>query len=323
MLVLATGLGVAAAGLVFSVVDRYAGNVERIEGVFDGLDESSRPDPMPTADGATGPLTFLLVGSDSRLVAAAGQLPDARSDVLMLLRLSADRGNVQVISIPRDSWVMVPGHGMAKINAAYAWGGPALLIETVEALTDIRIDHFGAIDFTGFQTIIDAVGGIDVEVAQTTDSRGVTFTAGTNHLNGAEALIYARQRYDLPRGDLDRVQRHQQVLRAVLIELREHDFFGDLDASDELFLALTSSLRVDDELSNLDLVDLLLGLRNIDGPDVGFLTAPVLGLGREGAQSVVYLNIARSAQLWSYLAADQLAAHLGEFAADALPVSSR
>lgn len=270
-LVLATVLGVAAAGLFFSAVERYAGNIERIEGVFAGLDESGRPDPVAAPDGSNAPLTFLLVGSDTRISLAAGELPDARSDVLILVRFSADRQNVQVISIPRDSWVLVPGHGMAKINAASAWGGPSLLIQAVEAFTDVRIDHFGAIDFAGFRSIIDALGGSTSKSPRPSSSRGVTFNEGINHLDGTQALIYVRQRYDLPRGELDRVQHHQEVLSAVFTEMHRHNMFADLNASDDLFLALTSSLRVDDQLSNLDLVDLLYGLRDVREEDIDFI----------------------------------------------------
>ena len=81
---------------------------------------------------------------------------------MMLVHIPADRASVQVMSIPRDSWVAVPGHGDAKINAAYSWGGPTLMIQTVEQLTGVRIDHIALTDFNSFVGITDALGGVEI-----------------------------------------------------------------------------------------------------------------------------------------------------------------
>ena len=102
-----------------------------------------------------------------------GEDPDGRSDAIMIARFSADRQHAQLISIPRDSWVDIPGHGMNKINASYAFGGPTLLIQTVEQLTQVRIDHYVAIDFDGLIQVTDDLGGVDVVVAETTQQRPV------------------------------------------------------------------------------------------------------------------------------------------------------
>ena len=134
----------------------------------------------------------------------------------MLASVAADRTSAAVVSIPRDSWVTIPGHGQNKINAAYAFGGPSLLTQTVEQLTGVRVNHFAIVDFAGFQALVDSVGGIDVQVAQTTSDRGVTFRQGMNHLDGADALVYVRQRHGLPNGDLDRAHREQNALKAWL-----------------------------------------------------------------------------------------------------------
>lgn len=151
-------------------------------------------------------MTFLLVGTDSRSAAsttgedATGPsfVPGAqRSDVVMLAQVSADRQSARVVSIPRDSWVEIPGRGRGKVNAAYSWGGAALLVATVEKLTGVRVDHFAVIDFAGFRSVVDAVGGVDVGVAARTASAGVTSQAGVNHLDGDAALVYVRQRHEL------------------------------------------------------------------------------------------------------------------------------
>jgi len=177
---LALVLTVAVAGAFWLVVDRYAGNVDRIGDVFAGVPDRPAPSTSPTGT----PVTFLFVGSDTRGHPASGTDPDGRSDAIMIARLSGDRRHAQVISVPRDSWVPIPGHGTSKINASYAWGGPSLLIQTVEQLTGIRIDHYVAIDFDGIAQVTDTLGGVDVQVAETTTNGPYTFTAGVNHITG-------------------------------------------------------------------------------------------------------------------------------------------
>ncbi|WP_306961068.1 LCP family protein [Streptomyces afghaniensis] len=146
-------------------MNHYADRVQRITDAFPHVREKERPVKPESAKGA---LNFLLAGVDSRSdLPTTGResktdlwRPGAqRTDTLMLLHLAADRHTAFVVAIPRDSWVPIPGHGRAKINAAFSWGGPPLLINTVERLTGIRIDHFGVIDWHGFRSLTDAVGG--------------------------------------------------------------------------------------------------------------------------------------------------------------------
>ncbi|MCQ0006454.1 LCP family protein [Actinomadura madurae] len=157
------GLG----GLVWQRQSSYNGNIDRIKGVMPD-DGAKRPGPN-----VAGTENWLLVGSDSRAEAATtgegnqvwkpGQ---QRTDTIMLLHLPADRKKAYIISFPRDSWVEIPGYGRQKINAAFSFGGPKLLIETMESLTGIRVDHFGAIDFEGFKSMTDALGGVTVNIKQ-------------------------------------------------------------------------------------------------------------------------------------------------------------
>lgn len=303
------------AGAAWFVTDRYAGNLGGVTGVFDGLDPALRP---AAPAGPDTPLTVLVVGSDSRTDVPAGELPDGRSDVMMLVRFTGDRQAAQVISIPRDSWVPVPGAGSAKLNAAYAWGGPTLLVQSVEQLTGVRIDNYAAIDFHGFVDMTDALGGVDVQVAETTRNGPHTYEAGPNHLDGEEALFYVRQRYGLPGGDFDRVRRQQQYLRSVFSALSQQDVLSDMGALDGFLLALSGAVSVDDGLTSGALLDLAYQLRGLRPEAVTFLTAPIAGTGREGAQSVVYLHQERAAQMWGYLRADTLGAHQAEFGLDAL-----
>jgi LCP family protein required for cell wall assembly len=158
-----------------------------MDGTFAGIKENDRP---TKAAAERGSMTFLMVGSDSRADApttgrsAKGKafVPgDQRTDAIMMLTIAPDRKSAAVVSIPRDSWVEIPDRGRMKVNAAYALGGAPLLIRTVEKLTNVRVDHFAIVDFAGFKSIIDAIGGVDVDIAQNTrDDWGIAvFKKGT------------------------------------------------------------------------------------------------------------------------------------------------
>ena len=139
-------LFIGGVSLVYLVSEQLGNNISRVQNAFGGLDEATRPPP-------TGALTFLLVGTDSRSdsTPAGVNVNGARSesDVVMVAQVAPDRKSATVVSIPRDSLVDIPGRGADRIAAAYAVGGPTLLIQTVEGLTALRIDHFAVIDFSG------------------------------------------------------------------------------------------------------------------------------------------------------------------------------
>ncbi|HEY0815770.1 MAG TPA: LCP family protein [Pseudonocardia sp.] len=294
---------VTAAGGLIAVSETLGDNVARIPDPFTGLDQAERP-------AATAALTFLLVGTDSRSTdpttgsgaAAPAFVPGAqRSDVVMLAQFSPDRRTASVVSIPRDSWVAIPGRGMSKVNAAYSVGGAALLVETVEQLTKVRVDHFAVIDFAGFRSVVDAIGGVDVAVAAPTSSAGVQFHQGVNHLDGDGALVYVRQRDDLPGGDLAREARQQNVLRAVLDRISATDLLAHPLELYAFLDAITRSISLDATLTNAALRSMVLDLRHLRPGGVVFVSTPVLGPAFEGAQSVVLLDGARDAELWAAL----------------------
>jgi len=322
--VLALVLALAIGSGLWVLTTRYGDNIARVGDVFGGLDEESRPAAAaPTGEAAQAteddPITFLLVGSDTRAEIAPGELPDARSDAIMLARFAGDRQHAQVVSIPRDSWVDIPGHGRNKINAAYAFGGPTLLVQTIEQLTGVRIDHYAAIDFDGLIQVTDDLGGVDVLVSETTSNGPYTFTAGLNHLDGDQARWYVGQRYDLPGGDFDRVRRQQNYLRAMFTELFSQEVFTSPGKLDSTLLAVTGAVAVDDALGNGDLLSMAYSLRGLTPADVQFFTAPVLGTGTEGAASVVYLDPTAGQRMWGYLQTDSLGQNAAEFSDEALP----
>jgi LCP family protein required for cell wall assembly len=314
---------------VHVITNRVLGDVQRIPDVFGPLDEAERP-TKPAGTEKT--LNFLLVGVDTRAdeqtTGTAGDgdvfVPGRqRSDVIMVVHVAADRKAASVISIPRDSWVTIPGRGKNKINAAYSLGGGSLLVRTVENLTKLRIDHFAVVDFAGFKGITDSVGGIDVRIAAATgDNRG-SFPAGLNHLDGDQALVYVRQRYNLPGGDLDRVRRQQNVIKALMTKAGNMGLLSNPARTLGLADSVAQAVSVDDSLSNGDLRSLTLSLRHLRSPSVKFLTAPVAGLGTEGKQSVVRLDAANNAELWRAVTDDDVAGYVRAHPTDVLGSNPR
>ncbi|HEX6498677.1 MAG TPA: LCP family protein [Micromonosporaceae bacterium] len=286
-------------------------NVKRTD-VFAGL-----PDNRPR-DVVQGAMNVLLMGTDSRDPAGGG---NARSDTLMLLHLTADHDHAYVISIPRDTWVSVPpltganggggsdpaGGTMAKINAAYAWGGAPLAVRTVEKYTGVRIDHVVLIDFAGFQQVVDALGGIDMQVDQTITSRFPphrVFTAGTHHVTGAEALDYVRQRYQYPDGDFTRERHQQEFLKDLMDRAANQGWLTDPVKLNGFLQAVTRSVTVD---SGFDLVGAGLQMRGLRASDLTFLTSPSTGTTWIGDQNVVMPDTARAASLYRAVADDSVA----------------
>src|SRR5689334_1197729 len=280
----------------FLVAEQIGNQVSRVPDVFTPLDGAARPP-------STGALTFLLVGVDTRSDApttGTGAGGDGqrrgRSDVLMLARVDAERKSATIVSIPRDSWVDIPGRGRDKINSAYASGGPSLLVQTVERLTGLRIDHLAVIDFAGFEALVDAVDGIDV----------VTGTGPiASHMDGSAALRFVRQRQPQPLGDLDRVRHEQMALRALLVKAMSSGALSDPGGLYRLLDAARSSVGVDDTLTNGRLRAVAAELRKLQPTAVRFVQAPIIAWGSEGSQPVAYLA-PYATELWSALRSDTL-----------------
>lgn len=279
----------------------------------------------PAVDAAAGKAqNVLLIGSDSRANgdgsadgadAPAGQEADwtrggQRSDVLAVLHLSADGRSAAMVSIPRDSWVAVPGYGTTKVNAAFAYGGAPLAVRTVEQLTGVRIDHVVAIDFSGFARVTDALGGVRICVPKTVSDEIGTVAAGCQVMDGAQALEYVRQRKTLPGGDFDRQRRQQNWMRSVVAGATDRQLLSDPVKLTAVVRELASSVRTDDALGEPQLLALALAHRDLRADDVAFLQAPLAtpATGYEGSQSVVYLDAAAGAQLWQALRSDDVAA---------------
>jgi LCP family protein required for cell wall assembly len=188
--------------------------------------------------------TILLLGTDHST--AAGRESSNRSDSIMLMRTDPGHDRLYYLSIPRDLYVEIPGQGQNRINAAYQFGGPALTIKTIEALTNLTINHIAIVDFNQFKKVIDEIGGITVDVAKPIRSnrfdcpytaakcqtwQGWRFGKGKQHMSGERALIYTRIRenkLDPGENDLTRAERQQQVIQAISSKLASMGTFLDL-----------------------------------------------------------------------------------------------
>jgi LCP family protein required for cell wall assembly len=245
---------------------------------------------------------------------------------MMLVHIPADHRHVYVVSLPRDSWVPIPGHGTAKLNAAFSWGGPPLLIDTVQRLTRVTVDHLAVIDWSGFKKLTDDVGGVDITVDKTVPrdkGPGGYWTAGPHHMDGAEALDYVRERHGLPRGDLDRTHRQQNFLRAVLSKLLSGGALSHPLTLKRTLDQVTSVVSVDDRLSGGALRGLVWDMRHVRSSDMVFMNAPVGGFDTIAKQSVVLLDPNGSAQLWEALRNDTMAGYVATHSIDSLGARCR
>ena len=289
---LLAGLGAAYA---FSLANSFDTATRTIDDVFP--DEASRPTVAGAGASDSGQSTaqnILLLGSDTR-GSVGDSLNEAggRADAILVLHVPADRKNLQVMSIMRDSWVDIPGHGQAKVNAALAYGGVPLMVQTVESLIDARIDHVALVDFEGFRGLTDALGGVEIDSAVAFDSShmpGRTFAAGPQQVTGEEALAFVRERYAFRDGDYQRVRNQQLFLKSVLTKALSAETLTDPFRVSAFVNAMGPYLTVDAGLDSGYIAGLAVELREVRADDVDLFTMPTLGTGTEGSQSVVRVD---------------------------------
>lgn len=312
-------LAVGTVAAVTLVQHRISSKMEYLDDPFDDLTDRPGATSDATADPSAAdaaPVNILVLGSDSRISAgdpSQWEYGAQRTDAIMLVHIPADRSGVQVMSIPRDSWVSIPGYGEAKINAAFAFGGPSLLIETVEQLTGVRIDHVAVADFESFAELTDELGGVEIELPDGMNSRGVTLEPGTHTFTGDQALVYVRERYDLPRGDIDRVQRQQNWMRAIMRAAIDRGILTNPLELMSFLETAANGMAVDDGFTIATMRDLAVSMRDVRPGDVVFMTVPLAGTGTSAdGQSIVNLDRPAFDALMAAVAADDVDGYLDE-----------
>ncbi len=218
-------------------------------------------------------VNWLITGSDSRQgltnaqmrhLATGFNIGGARSDTIMVLHLPANGGRPVLISIPRDSYVKIPGYGYDKINAAFDLGGPALLAKTVQNATGLYINHYMGIGFGGFVRVVNAVGGVRMclKAPLVDPSAGLHLRAGCQVLDGAEALGFVRSRHTYPTQDLQRIQNQRIFLAALLRKMTSMGILLDPFKSYPAAADVVGALTVDQGTSLYQLVHVAFALRD-------------------------------------------------------------
>jgi len=234
---------------------------------------------LPATSLTSAGTNWLITGSDSRAGLSRAEI-DAlhvgfdegtlNSDSIMLLHIGS--GRPVLISIPRDSYVEIPGHGMNKINAALAYGGARLLIQTVENATGLKIDHYMGIGFGGLVAVVNKIGGVPIclKTALNDANSGVHLAAGCHNLNGDQALAFVRDRHSFATEDLQRIQDQRAFLSALLKKATSPGVFLNPFTALAFGSTAASSMSVNTGTSLLDLVHAASALRN---PETG--TVPI------------------------------------------------
>ncbi len=216
---------------------------------------------------------WLITGSDSRQglsrkqerkLATGHDVSGMRSDTIMVLHMPANGNPAVLISLPRDSYVPIPGHGSDKINAAYALGGPRLLAETVQNVTGLRIDHYMGIGFGGFVRVVDAIGGVRLclKAPLVDPAAGLHLHKGCQVLSGAEALGFVRSRHNFATQDLQRVQNQRVFLRALLRKLTSAGVIANPFSGLPAASGVAGTLTVDQGTHLFQLLRVAFALRN-------------------------------------------------------------
>lgn len=258
--------------------------------VFGGLKD--RPKKESSA------VNYLIVGSDTREGLSAEELKrlqvgsvktaaGKRSDTMLLVHISKKRDNAVIISIPRDTYALIPEHKNysgkmvsathSKLNSAYNWGGAPLLIQTFENMSGVRIDHYVEINFVGFVRMVDALGGVDICTKRDINDpkSHLVLPAGQHTLDGIDSLKYVRTREFDGLGDLGRMKRQQQFVGAIMRKASSAGVLLNPVKLIDFINSALSSVTIDSGLSQGDLVTLAKELRGLSTSKVRTLTIPL------------------------------------------------
>ncbi len=277
----------------WAVLNGVGSSIDRVDAFADSRDR-------PADAGGT---TFLVVGTDDREgipedtlknVLHAGGESCHCTDTMMIIQLAADGGRADVVSIPRDSYVTIPAHQdpatrrevpavQGKINAAYGMGGAPLTVRTVEQSTGLRIDHYLQVNFLGFVSVVDAVGGVEVCTAKPLKDEysGLDLPAGTSRLDGVGALKYVRARHVDGSSDLGRMHRQQKFLAQLLHQATSSGTLLNPVTLGKVTDNVLKSLKADRNLTTSDLLALATRLKGLSAANADFATVPLSDLDHQ------------------------------------------
>lgn len=255
-------LGIALVLLLLLSVAWALASYFALARALDGANRRLGPVALDEQNGLlmSDPSTILLLGTDHG--PGAGREGARRSDSIMLVRTDPGRGRTAFLSIPRDLRVDVPGHGTAKINAAFQFGGPSLTVQTIKAFTGLQVNHIALVDFGNFEQLIDALGGVTIDVPEPILSNrfdcpfstqqqcqrwnGWRFAQGEQTMSGRRALVYSRireNRLSPGENDLTRGERQQAVVRAIGDEVTSFSTLARMPfLADDLIAPLATDL---------------------------------------------------------------------------------
>jgi LCP family protein required for cell wall assembly len=311
-LALVSAAALVAAGVAWTRLNRLSDSLNTTDALVEVEQQSSASaSPQPKKD--DGADDILLVGSDSRtdmqgLPLTAEQLRELRTeasdglntDTIILIRIPHGGGKSYAISIPRDTYVSIPGRQPDKVNSVYgvrkyaveqelrgkgvtdraaiekksAQAGQAALVQTVQNLTGVRVDHYAEISLYGFYLLTEAVGGVEVCLNHATvdPDSGANFRSGPQTVTGSDAVAFVRQRKNLPRGDLDRIVRQQTFLASAMRKMLSAGTLTSSGKLNALADAVNKSVVTD---GGLKLIDLVEQAQSLASGNVGFVTIPV------------------------------------------------
>ncbi len=280
-------MGISA--ISWAGLGRITAAIPRVD-AFAGLE--NRPKKESSA------VNYLIVGSDTReglsreeikrlKVGGTDVAAGKRSDTMLLIHISKKRDKAAIISIPRDSYALIPEHNnsqgkvipaaYSKINSAYNWGGAPLLIETLESMSDLRIDHYVELNFVGFVRMVDALGGVEICTKKDINDpkSHLTLPAGTHVLDGVDSLKFVRTRVFDGLGDLGRMKSQQEFAGAMLRKATSAGVLLNPVKMVDFINSALDSVVTDEGLSQGDLLTLGKQLRNLSASNVRTLTIPL------------------------------------------------
>ncbi|GEB23711.1 LCP family protein [Brevibacterium aurantiacum] len=280
-------LGVLGVGLYLWNVGRtFDNNANKLtdEQIFG----TQRPDDQKE-DGGTN---ILLLGSDEPMDQVdVNDSRGLRSDTIMVMHIPESGSNVQVMSIPRDSWVDIEGHGKAKINSALSTGGLPLAVSTISDFIGTELDHVAIIDFEGFKALTDSLGGVMVNSEQAFEKNGYTFEKGENVLDGDEALTFVRERKSFQDGDFQRARNQQAFIRGLTNEIISADTLSNPKKIQDMVKNFSPYMYVDSGLDAQYISATAFAMRDVRPGNIEFFTSPTAGVGTSSdGQSIVNVD---------------------------------